>query len=495
MADTASSTLRRLTSGASVFALTSAFRAGLSFVLLPVLASVIAPDAYGTLALITALMGVTGITAGLGLEIATFRAWFAEDDDGSRRRSLATLRSMVLVGTAGVVGLVVLATLVGLLDGLAPRSWILVALVGTAANTVGASFVAPVLRASQRLAPFAVLNVGWSLVQAALQLVLLLGLGRGVFGWLLGAAMASVGLAATGLAVTHDQARGELFDRQAARRGLRLGLPMLPHGLAHWGLSASDRFVLGAFTTTAVVGHYSLAYAFAGFVQLTISEFNRALMVELGSLVSTPNRTRASVLSYLQAMVAVLIGTWAAVLGPNVIVLLFPEDYGPAANLLPWIVPGIVLFGLYLVVANLLSVVVGRTGALWPASLLAAVGNLAGNLALVPRLGARGAALGTILGYLLLVVTTGVAASRHAAARIDPPTPGFVLAVLGVVGTGALAAAVTSSQTAGGLVLRLALLAPTAWALVPLVRRLHATDEHVLDEQVAPPAETKARNG
>ncbi len=88
-------------------------------------------------------------------------------------------------------------------------------------------------------------------------------------------------MAASAVAILWRQ-RPWRFSRDFARRALDFGLPLLPHSLAGWLLSVSDRWLLGlllgvaAADALAAVGVYSLGYQLGYAVSLVAISFNAA---------------------------------------------------------------------------------------------------------------------------------------------------------------------------------------------------------------------------
>lgn len=434
-----SSVGRRVALGASAFVTANIVSQGLSFVILPVLARYIAPSEYGLVAIATAAAGVAGVVFGVGLETPVFRSWFeyAERPD-ARADRLRTARSLLAAST--VVGFAAAVVLVLLLRNGA--AWephmVLLAIGGAIGQSFVASYALPLLRAQDRLARYVQIQVAIAVSRAVLLILFVLFIRWEATGWILAVAIAQwVGL----LLASRSVGRMNLgFDREHGMSLLRLGGPLVPHALAHWSLAAADRLVLAAFLPLGAVGIYGMVYAASAVVGTLLTELSRALMNEYGRLVhyrSEDDRRRAlDALAAVQVIAAVGVGYVAVMLGPTLFRWLFDDRYSAGVEIIPWVVLGYVLFGMYFVPIIRLTVVDGRSGIVAVATILGALANLGANFALIPVNGMLGAAQATALGYAVMLVLVYTYANRRARHPVNIPLRrlapvGMLLSLLG----------------------------------------------------------------
>jgi O-antigen/teichoic acid export membrane protein len=312
---------------------------------------------------------------------------------------------------------------------------------GTYVLTAGiftAATVAPlaVLRADERFSSYALLILASATIQMALRLGLVLFGGLGVRGWVIADFLGAV----FALVLSMPWQRRWLSLRRARRddlqAGLRMGLPLVPHFAAHWGLNLSDRLIIAMFFSTAVVGIYSMGYQLAFVAGIAITEVNRAFMPRYGEAVR--NKQARDVLSSharLQVLATVGLAAWASLLGPQVVHLLLPASYAAAAPIVPWVALGFAFLGFYYVPVNVVAIVAGETSGLWLLTLCAAAVNVGANLLFIPRFGAVAAAVDTALGFLCLLIMMGTYARRRC--------PSVSLDFRPILGVVALAVAVT----------------------------------------------------
>jgi O-antigen/teichoic acid export membrane protein len=99
-------------------------------------------------------------------------------------------------------------------------------------------------------------------------------------------------------------------------------------------------------------------------------------------------------------------------LGTDVLRILVGPAFEKSRFIVPFSAFAYVLYGAYTVGASGLSVV-GRSGLVASTMGIAAVTTLVLNLLLIPIIGMYGAALSTLVGYLLLAIVASAVSQRH----------------------------------------------------------------------------------
>jgi O-antigen/teichoic acid export membrane protein len=403
---------RRFIRGGATFAVAGALQRATPLLLLPIVAQVLTPTEFGEIGVILAVTTALATILGLGLETAIFRGYRLQDGPGSRE-------FVNTLGTFGIAVPLALATVAGVLAGplMAP-------IVGVSAEalTIGclsagltvASTLVPltILRAQERLRDYLWLGIAQVISTAGLTLLLVVGLGLGVTGWMVATALAGASTLAFGLVVMGHRWSAD-FDRGALKRALAFGIPLVPHAFAQWALAVSDRAIMGAIVGPEPVGVYFAAFQIClpvTLVAIAISQGTQPLFADLAVSRSRPADVSRAATSH--ALFVFLAAAVIVLIGPSAVLLLLPASYGGAAGLIPWLALGACLFGLYLMPMNAISITAGRTRYAWTVTAVAALANVALNLLLVPRFGALAAAINTVVGYAILLIGMQVYARR-----------------------------------------------------------------------------------
>lgn len=203
------------------------------------------------------------------------------------------------------------------------------------------------------------------------------------------------------------------LDRPLAMRMLQFSVPLVVAGIGSMALNASDRYVLLAFRTEEEVGLYTLAAKFGGVINMLAAQpLQMALLPILFRLRDSEREPFLNATGKHLVFILCLLAIGVTVFTEPVIHA-FRSDafYLEATTMVPWIALGFVAFGLGILMDGVLTLY-GRTGAIAFWLSLAAILNLGLNFAIVPKLGAFGAALSTFASYLVLLVGKYYAGTR-----------------------------------------------------------------------------------
>lgn len=336
---------------------------------------------------------------------------------GSRRLALA---ASLAVSLALLLSAPFLATTVFRSPDLAPLLRILalaVPLTGLATLDI------QMVRASGRVRLAAVLEAlpspGFSILA-----VLPLALAYGLVGAAWGAVAAAALVLVTVLAVAHRLVRG-LGSRAGAFDGallLRTGLPLLWVGLSGMVLGMTDTVMLGVFADARQVGLYGAAARAAGIASTALAAVSTVVAPRFAALHADGRNDELSSLAREATGRAILMAL--PVLGlclalPGTVLSIFGPEFRVAA-------PALVILGL----GHGVNVVTGPVGQLLAMSgrerilrnnvLGAGALNVALNLALVPPLGALGAAIATAVSMVLVNLLSLMQVRRHLGFSVLP---------------------------------------------------------------------------
>jgi O-antigen/teichoic acid export membrane protein len=205
---------------------------------------------------------------------------------------------------------------------------------------------------------------------------------------------------------------GLQFDRSLLREMNRFGMPLVPAALFLWAINFSDRLFIGQFKGQAEVGVYSLAVRVASVIVFLMTAFQLAWPAFAYSIRDDDEakRTYAFVLTYLLFVTAWLSLALGA-LAPWIVDLLAPPKFARAAEAVPLLAFATAAYSGY----SVLAIGIGRarrTQYNWIVAGTAAIVNVVLNLILIPQIGMMGAAIATVVSYLVLFVAMGLNSQR-----------------------------------------------------------------------------------
>lgn len=400
------STLRQLGSNSAIYAATSMLQKGSAFLLLPLYTLYLDPQAYGVLAIVTAVNGLLSIAFTLGLTGAVTRFYFEFQDDPVQLAEFwgSILVFVLLLST--VVGCALLAIgevlLRPLIGDVAFWPFVALGVMATFFQPFFTTFLS-VLQTRNQAGRYALVSLGHFALTTVLTLLLVVVLRWGV----VGALVAALAAAAVFFAVSLWLLRAEVtlcLRWRHLRPAFAYSLPQVPHALASQVTATTDRLILNAQVGTAAAGVYSVSAMMAMIVEVAAQSVNRAYMPLSMAALKSGGREALEQLRALGALVVAgfcLLGSAVGVFGRELVWLLATPAFSQAASVIPILAFGGVASAIYYLLVNVLFF--DRSAIkLLPIGTISAAGlNVALALLLVPRFGVFGAAASTLMAQTL----------------------------------------------------------------------------------------------
>ncbi|MCR8922127.1 oligosaccharide flippase family protein [Dasania sp. GY-MA-18] len=379
----------------------------LSLITLPIATWFFLPEDIGRLAMLQVIMSFSVLMCGLGLDQAYVREFYEVEEN--KRASL--LKTVSLPG---------LFIIVGLLAGSFISPWsISKMLFGVNAGSLtfflliaifcafNIRFLSLVLRMNER-------GLAFSISQILPKVVFLLFLGvyilfefESTFKLLVIAQTISVLCV---FLLFSFNARRQLclalradFDYKKLKMILVYSIPLMGGGVSFWGLTATDKFFLRAFSSFEELGVYSVSMSFAG-VGLILQAIFSTIWAPTVYKWSAEKCSTNKVKKVIDSMVVIVVLLWAGVGVFSWMVPLFlPQSFQSVQSILLVAIAYPLLYTL----SEATSVGIGvKRKSVYSliATVVALVVNVIGNYFLVPRHGAAGAGVASALAFFVFFV-------------------------------------------------------------------------------------------
>jgi O-antigen/teichoic acid export membrane protein len=184
---------------------------------------------------------------------------------------------------------------------------------------------------------------------------------------------------------------------------LGFGLPNALSFTSTWILQLADRFLLGHMRTFSETAVYSVAYTLGGVLSVVVlAPFQLAWPSTLFLLAKNAAASQIFQTIFRWYSLLLLFMTYTlTIAGQFLLVTFYPAAYQGGADLIPLIALSTMFFGVY----SFLTLGISIRKKVWYAVglvTLAATINLGANLLLIPLYGSQGAALATLLAYVVL---------------------------------------------------------------------------------------------
>ena len=447
----------------------------LVFLLVRFYTYVLTKEQFGTADLISNVANLLIPLACAGLSSGFFR--FAAEAKGKREQTDVFSAGVFILALASL-GFALLAPLLWFVPYFKSHVLLILAYV-LCANLH--YLVSDFVRAQGRHNLFAVQGLINTALNIGFNLLFLLPLSMGVTGYILSIVVADL-LTSVFLILfcrLWQYVRLREVDRALLSRILRFSLPLIPASLCWWITNASDRYMVTYFCGEAANGLYAAAYKIPNLLVIAAGIFTDAwqfsAVVESRRAHDAENeqeraeRTR----SYAQFFSNVFKGYTAflALAAAGLMLLcqplawlLFDPSFVEAWTYIPVLLLATVLSSLSNFTASV-YMVERRGRAMLVTSFIGAATNVALNFALIPPLGALGAAIATAVSYLLVFIVRLLHSRRFIPFRSSPV---FLCTALALIF--AIAAVITLQINAWGWYTLALCAAVGALTVVPLFK-------------------------
>jgi len=406
--------LRRLARHSAIYGIGGMLSRVLALFLLPLYTAYLGTDGFGKLELVAALTAVLVIVLQLGIGSAFFRFYFDSAEPAHRLLVVRTCfwftMGMATIGLAA--GWIFASQIAAWLD-IPGDTWLVRAAFVSLWAQLNYQQMTALFRVEERSVSYVFASVANILITVAATVVLVVVYEYGATGAVVGNFTGTLVVWVALLAYRRDQL-GFQLDRALLRQMNTFGMPLVPAALALWAINFIDRFVIQLLKGESEVGVYSLAVRAASVIVFLLVAFRLAWPAFAYSIEddSVAKRTYAYVLTYL-LFICAWISVALGVLAPWIVKVLAPTnpDFHDAADAIGILAFGATAFAGYTV----LAIGVGRarrTQFNWIVTGTAAAVNTGLNFALVPAYGMMGAAVATLVAYVVLFLGMNYAAQR-----------------------------------------------------------------------------------
>ncbi|PDW04028.1 lipopolysaccharide biosynthesis protein [Candidatus Viridilinea mediisalina] len=400
------SDLKGLASRSIVYSSGDLLLRAISFLLLPIYTRVLTPTDYGILAVTGLVAAILALLSSLSLHGFVYPTYFAQTNELTRRRALGTLFvAILLIGFTFTLITDQVGTLLFplIFPDVSFQPYIRIAIWTTFLASWQLVPLA-ILKAQERSVTYVLLTVAGSLLHSAIALGLVVYLGQGVWGMLVAAFAAAILMLIPYLVVTLRNITLAL-ERETLNAALIFSLPLVPHALAGWLLQLSDRAILQWYVPLEQLGIYSLAYTLGMLISIVATAMNAAwvpFLFRTDANEGLSASTRLGQLATYYALILCFVALGFHLLAEPILTIMTPASYHGAIALMPWMIAGQLLSGLYFIPVSYLFL--RRKTRLVPQiTVVAAIVNLFLNLWFIPSFGVIAAAWTTFISYAIML--------------------------------------------------------------------------------------------
>ena len=195
--------------------------------------------------------------------------------------------------------------------------------------------------------------------------------------------------------------RGGKFDKMMFGELVKIGIPCIPSFLIYWVFNSSDRVMITNFMGTSATGLYSVGSKLGLASQLVYMAFSGGWQYFTFSTMKNPDQVKNNSMIYEAFAIVSFCGAMIICsISYPIYSMLFIGDYVDSYIVAPYLFLAPLLQMLFQVAGTQFSII-KKT---WPNSIFLGVGavlNIVLNLKLIPILGIEGAAIASLVGYIV----------------------------------------------------------------------------------------------
>ena len=380
----------------------------LVFLLMPLYTALLSTEQFGTADILTQTANLIIPLAALGIADGLFR--FALDAEGEKRKEVfTTALAVVLIGILPLTAIIQLLRLVDIYDG---YIWLILFYICAAnLHLVCANY----LRACDKTRAFALQGIANTALTILLNVLFLVVLDLGVLGYVLSVAVADtvVTIAIFFICRLYRDVSFTRRDKKLLGRMLKFSIPYIPTTMMWMITSASDRFIVTAFSGAAENGLYAAAYKLPTLISLAGGVFIEAWQFSSVSDASPEERSKFFGTVYRNYMGIMFMGTSVLIAGSKILTtLLLADSYYSSWQYVPVLAIAMV-FSAFSAFMGSVYFLEKRSMRSFVTASVGALTNIILNFALIPTFGAMGAAVATALSYMVAFAIRAVDTAKY----------------------------------------------------------------------------------
>lgn len=378
----------------------------IGIILIPVFTKGQPLEYYGVWVQVNVSLNLVPALTCLGLPYTLVRYLPGEKDPERIRESFYSILALVFLlnlVSSPIIAYLIIRYAAGNVTGLAPLLAVLLLI--QAVYSVGVAY----LRSMQKVRVYSILMIIQNILMA-------LGVGGAViYGYgLKGAMMALLTVNAMITMVILYRVMLDIGVKIPSfsylREHIAFGLPTIFGNFSDWIVSSSDRYLIGYFLGVIYVGYYNPAYSIVSVINIFLWPLIFLLPARLselydgGDMVRIKSYFRYSLKYYLLLAIPSIFGL-SALSGPLLTILSTPEIAENAWSVVPIVGAGVGVYGVYAIISQafVLEKKTSFIARLW---MVVATVNFVLNMVAIPYLGINGAALTTLIAYILALAVT-----------------------------------------------------------------------------------------
>ena len=379
-------------------------------IMLPIITKLMPNTAYfGISDLSNTIVSFGSSIAILGMYDAMYRFFFDKDDERYKKSICST--TLLITTTISLFVFITMLeernTLSQIFFGSKEYAYVICICAGTVFTTATNGIISAPTRMQNKRKVYLITNVISSILAYTVSIPLILG-GYYIIALPIASMISGIVMGLIFAILNHEWFSIKLFDKRLLRPLFQFAIPTVPSFLIFWVFNSCDKIMITNFIGIGEAGIYSVSAKMGHASQLIYTAFAGGWQYFVFSTMYEENqiKTNSRIFEYL-GLISFVATMLLCAFSYRIFMIIFPKEYLSGYIAAPYLFLAPLLQMLFQVISSQFSVI-KKTG---PSMLFLSVGaviNLIANSKLIPVIGIEGAAIATLLGYVVAVVICSI---------------------------------------------------------------------------------------
>ena len=398
--------LKKITKGSLIFASGHIFVKVIGIFLIPIYTRYLTPADYGILSIVSVIGTILFIVLSMGCDTAVMRFYYDYREHKEELKSYLGTIAIFLLGINLIIILLINYTGAGLFEVLIKDKSITFnpyMKLKIYSTYLGLASIIPLMlfRVKEKPLNYISATTFQFIISVSFIIYFVVFLKQGALGAIKGGLYASVILFFLYLFLISKEIKFKI-DFSKLYYTLLLALPLVPHNLAGWILSLSDKLILQRYSSLSEVGLYSLGYSLGMVMNFIVMSINFAWAPFFFDMAKT-NKDAKQIFARITTLWMIFISficISGILFSREIVILITTEKFYGSALVIPIILVSYFLNGMYFMVVNAIFYL-KKTKVLPIFTFISAIVNIGLNFWWIPKFGMMGAAYATLVSFIV----------------------------------------------------------------------------------------------
>ncbi|MDT1068047.1 oligosaccharide flippase family protein [Providencia stuartii] len=395
----------------SIYLTANLLNAAIPFLLLPILTRYLTVEEYGQIAMFQMLLSGLSTFIGLNSIGSATRKFYDDVSKQNLKIFNGTCFQLLIISSFLCVILALFSTNILSQFLSIPVDWIYIAIFISILTYI-TTFLLTQWQINNQAKNFGILQVSGSLINMLLSLQLVILLKEGASGRVNAQLISVLIIAFLSIIILYRKKIINIFtfNMSYLKEALSYGIPLIPHHIGIFLISAVDRFFINKEMGLEKAGIYMVAMQLSSALAILFDAINKAYVPWLFNKLKKNNiedKIKIVKYTYFYFILLIICAIFAFFISPYFLIFIAGDKYTESASLIGWLCIGQIFSGMYLMVTNYLFFS-KKTGRLALTTITTGIINIILLLILIPYLGLLGAAYAFIISKFIQFIFTWI---------------------------------------------------------------------------------------